>query len=243
MTKFSQSGFLPPVPSLALKVTYLALEEIKPDPRNARAHPKAQLKQLKQSITTFGFTNPILIDQNRVIIAGHGRLAGEVKDLPFEDALFERVRLEALTGGTRAIGDYLDRKAQRRRLQDSALRGDRLARKLLGEMAEGKREKLEEEEWKPPTIIFSVIGYVDGTLISLGLPYLKIEASNTNMLVRVPNDLLAYMLDQQSELQYTLRELRELQEVVEDLDFLDGYFPPRSTLGVGENDIVPRATP
>lgn len=45
-----------------------------PDPRNARTHPKRQLEQIKASISEFGFTNPILIDPDGSIIAGHGRL-------------------------------------------------------------------------------------------------------------------------------------------------------------------------
>jgi DNA modification methylase len=45
-----------------------------PDVRNARTHPKRQIKQLVASIRQFGFTNPILVDEQAKIIAGHGRL-------------------------------------------------------------------------------------------------------------------------------------------------------------------------
>jgi hypothetical protein len=45
-----------------------------PDPRNARTHPKRQIDQIKASIEAFGFTNPILVDPEGHIIAGHGRL-------------------------------------------------------------------------------------------------------------------------------------------------------------------------
>src|SRR6202163_5077261 len=61
------------VPS-RLAVTYLALGDLIPDPRNARTHPKRQIDQLKASIEAFGFTNPILADPEGNIIAGHGRL-------------------------------------------------------------------------------------------------------------------------------------------------------------------------
>jgi hypothetical protein len=40
---------------------------------NARVHPRAQLDQIKASISEFGFTNPILVDKDNMIIAGHGR--------------------------------------------------------------------------------------------------------------------------------------------------------------------------
>jgi DNA-binding phage protein len=57
-----------------LSVTYRAVSDLIPDPRNARTHPKRQIDQLKASIREFGFTNPILVDPGGHIIAGHGRL-------------------------------------------------------------------------------------------------------------------------------------------------------------------------
>ena len=41
---------------------------------NARTHSEAQIDQIVSSIKEFGFTNPILIDPDNVIIAGHARL-------------------------------------------------------------------------------------------------------------------------------------------------------------------------
>lgn len=54
------------------------IEEIPPDKlrpwaANARTHSKKQLRQIADSIRTFGFTNPVLIDEERRILAGHGR--------------------------------------------------------------------------------------------------------------------------------------------------------------------------
>jgi DNA methylase/ParB-like nuclease domain len=57
-----------------LAITYRAITDLIPDPRNARTHPKRQIDQLKASIQEFGFTNPILVDPGGHIIAGHGRL-------------------------------------------------------------------------------------------------------------------------------------------------------------------------
>ena len=57
-----------------LSVTYRATGSLKPDPRNARTHSKRQVEQIVASIRQFGFTNPILIDPEGVLIAGHGRL-------------------------------------------------------------------------------------------------------------------------------------------------------------------------
>lgn len=57
-----------------LAITYRAVGDLIPDPRNARTHPKRQIDQIKSSIDAFGFTNPILADLDGHIIAGHGRL-------------------------------------------------------------------------------------------------------------------------------------------------------------------------
>src|SRR4029453_6786842 len=57
-----------------LAVTYCAVGTLRPDPRNARRHPKQQVDQIAASIRQFGFVNPILADPDGRIIAGHGRL-------------------------------------------------------------------------------------------------------------------------------------------------------------------------
>jgi ParB-like chromosome segregation protein Spo0J len=59
----------------ALAIAYLPLDQLKPDPRNARVHSRKQIRQIAASIETFGFNVPILIDADFNIIAGHGRLA------------------------------------------------------------------------------------------------------------------------------------------------------------------------
>lgn len=47
--------------------------DLNPWAKNARTHSKKQLRQLAKSIETFGFTNPVLIDNTNTILAGHGR--------------------------------------------------------------------------------------------------------------------------------------------------------------------------
>ena len=61
-------------PSLDLKIVYRRIEELKPDPANTRHHSKKQIRQIANSIETFGFNVPILIDRDGKVIAGHGRL-------------------------------------------------------------------------------------------------------------------------------------------------------------------------
>ncbi len=57
-----------------LNIEYLAISDLKPNPRNARLHSQRQLHQIAASITEFGFNVPVLIDSDKVIIAGHGRV-------------------------------------------------------------------------------------------------------------------------------------------------------------------------
>jgi DNA modification methylase len=47
--------------------------KLRPNKRNARTHPKKQIRQIASSVQRFGWTYPILIDENGVILAGHGR--------------------------------------------------------------------------------------------------------------------------------------------------------------------------
>lgn len=58
---------------LALKATELATGEIRPYARNARRHSDKQIDMIARSIREFGFVNPVLIDGDNNIIAGHGR--------------------------------------------------------------------------------------------------------------------------------------------------------------------------
>ena len=58
-----------------LAVTYQPVDELKLYPRNPRTHSKHQIRQIANSIEAFGFTNPVLVDKNGTIVAGHGRVA------------------------------------------------------------------------------------------------------------------------------------------------------------------------
>ena len=47
---------------------------LRPHPNNARTHSNKQIRQIADSIKKFGFCNPVLIDDAKQIIAGHGRV-------------------------------------------------------------------------------------------------------------------------------------------------------------------------
>ena len=60
----------------------MKVDELSPYENNARRHTKEQIKQIVNSIEEFGFLNPILIDENNMILAGHGRyMAAQNLDL------------------------------------------------------------------------------------------------------------------------------------------------------------------
>ena len=56
------------------KLETLPLTVLKPHDRNPRTHTKKQIRQIADSIKRFGFTNPVLVDGENRIIAGHGRV-------------------------------------------------------------------------------------------------------------------------------------------------------------------------
>lgn len=57
-----------------MEIVYKNVDELIAYENNSRTHSKEQIEQICNSINDFGFTNPILIDENNMIIAGHGRL-------------------------------------------------------------------------------------------------------------------------------------------------------------------------
>lgn len=56
-----------------MKIENIAIESLIPYARNSRTHSEEQVAQVAASIKEFGFTNPVLIDEQGGIIAGHGR--------------------------------------------------------------------------------------------------------------------------------------------------------------------------
>ncbi|WP_208402069.1 site-specific DNA-methyltransferase [Halalkalibacterium halodurans] len=64
----------------------IEIDKLIPYQNNARTHNKEQLLKLRSSLREFGFVNPVLIDKDYNIIAGHGRVAAAkaegIKDVP-----------------------------------------------------------------------------------------------------------------------------------------------------------------
>ena len=56
-------------------VERIRIAAMRPSEKNVRTHSAKQIRQIAHSIERFGFNNPVLIDQHKRIIAGHGRVA------------------------------------------------------------------------------------------------------------------------------------------------------------------------
>lgn len=111
-----------------LAVVYRATGSLQPDPRNARTHSKRHIAQLVQSIEQFGFTDPVLIDEAGVLIAGHGRLRAakelglaEVPSITLEDLSEAEKKALRLADNKIALNAGWDLEILRLELADSAI--------------------------------------------------------------------------------------------------------------------------
>ncbi|MBR6613192.1 MAG: ParB N-terminal domain-containing protein [Clostridia bacterium] len=77
-----------------MQIEKINIEDIKTYENNAKLHPAEQIEQIKKSIEEFGFNDPLAIDENNVIIEGHGRYIA-LKELGYKEV--EVIRLEHLT--------------------------------------------------------------------------------------------------------------------------------------------------
>lgn len=64
---------------MSIQIEYVEANQLIPYINNSRTHSEQQIQQVAASIKEFGFTNPILIDEEKGIIAGHGRLLAAQK--------------------------------------------------------------------------------------------------------------------------------------------------------------------
>lgn len=58
-----------------LRYEMVRLEQLTPNPKNARIHSERQIKQIARSYDEFGSINPIIVGPDYTIVAGHGRFA------------------------------------------------------------------------------------------------------------------------------------------------------------------------
>ena len=81
------------------KIIWKAIDDLIPYEHNAKEHTEKQIKNLATSLQKYGWQNPILIDKDNVIVAGHGRVLGakelgqtEVPCIYADDLTEEQVR-------------------------------------------------------------------------------------------------------------------------------------------------------
>jgi len=86
-----------------IELQYRSIEDLKNNPRNARVHSKHQVRQIADSIRTFGFANPVLLDKDNTIVAGHGRVAAakllgllQVPTIQLEELSPDQIRAYAI---------------------------------------------------------------------------------------------------------------------------------------------------
>ena len=151
-----------------LKINYRETGELIPYVNNSRTHSEQQVQQVASSIKEFGFTNPILIDEQDGIIAGHGRLLAAQK-LKLDEV--PTITLEGLTEAQRKAYVIADNKLAMNADWDyEALKlemldiGDDIDLSLLGfdddelsaiiDGLEETKPELEEEDYKE---VFNII--------------------------------------------------------------------------------------
>lgn len=77
-----------------MKIEYINTNDLIPYANNAKIHDEIQIEQIKQSIKSYGFNDPVAIWKNNEIIEGHGRVLA-AKDLGIEQIPI--IRLENLS--------------------------------------------------------------------------------------------------------------------------------------------------
>lgn len=68
-----------------MNITYIPLEELIPYANNAKEHDAAQVKNLALSLDRYGWKQPVVVDRNNVIVAGHGRVLAAKKSKRWRD--------------------------------------------------------------------------------------------------------------------------------------------------------------
>ena len=96
-----------------IEIKYKNIKELKPYKKNAKKHPKEQVERIANSIKEFGFTQPVIIDKDNYVVAGHGRILGAkkagIKNIPtvmLEDLTEEQIKAYRLVDNKTNESDW-----------------------------------------------------------------------------------------------------------------------------------------
>lgn len=131
-----------------IQIEQVRVDDLMPHSRNARTHELWQIAQISSSIKAYGFVNPVLIDAEGTIIAGHGRVQAAI-------------RLEMETVPCIRLGHLTETEARALMLADNR----------LAENAGWDQEmlKLELGELRGMGVDLAGIGWTDVDLAGIGL--------------------------------------------------------------------------
>ena len=124
MTERSGSQMADRLLALADRIELWPIERLRPYERNPRTHSDAQVDQIAASMVEFGWTNPVLVDEQGGILAGHGRLLAARK-LGLDEVPV--IRFEHLTEGQKRAYLIADNQLALQAGWDDALLAEELA--------------------------------------------------------------------------------------------------------------------
>ena len=134
-----------------MKITQKKVDSLIPYVKNSRTHSDAQVAQIAASIKEFGWTNPILVDGDNGIIAGHGRLMAarklgykEVPTIELADLTETQKRAYIIADNRLALNAGWDNEMLTIELND--LLADGFALELLGFDADELEKLLDDAE-------------------------------------------------------------------------------------------------
>lgn len=139
-----------------MKITPKKVTELIPYVNNSRTHSDEQVAQIAASIKEFGWTNPILVDGDNGIIAGHGRLLAarklghkEVPTIELKDLTETQKKAYIIADNRLALNAGWDNEILTIELND--LLADGFAMDLLGFDSEEINKLLDEPDFQPAT--------------------------------------------------------------------------------------------
>ena len=134
-----------------MNITQIAVDKLIPYVNNSRKHSDAQVAQIAASIKEFGWTNPILVDGDQGIIAGHGRLMAArklgMKEVPvIELAHLTETQRKALIIADNKLAMNAEWDTDLLTIELNELLADNFAMEILGFDADELKKLLDDAE-------------------------------------------------------------------------------------------------